>query len=160
MKVGVISDTHGTVHKAVFDVFNGAEHILHAGDIGDEDIIVELETIAPVTAVHGNVDHFPISSRYPSHQIVELNGYKILLYHIPAFPKERWQDQLSKPGLAKDIRVIVNGHTHMGEIDWQDQVMFLNPGSAKKGRHGAPRSVAILELPDKGWPAATIIKIE
>ena len=64
MNIGVISDTHGLVRPGVYDVFEGVDLILHAGDIGSRDVIIELEAIAPVKAVVGNVDvnltnHFP-----------------------------------------------------------------------------------------------------
>jgi len=64
MKLGVISDTHGYINPKVFPIFEGVGQILHAGDIGSEDIITTLETIAPVQAIHGNIDAFPLNTRY------------------------------------------------------------------------------------------------
>jgi putative phosphoesterase len=67
MKIGLISDTHGHLPGKVHDAFKTVDLILHAGDIGSQDIINELETIAPVYAVHGNIDGWPLRKIYPSH---------------------------------------------------------------------------------------------
>jgi len=69
MRLGIISDTHGKLRPEVFDLFSGVDHILHAGDVGSADILTELEVLAPVTAVYGNVDDFDlrdVSRRLPS----------------------------------------------------------------------------------------------
>jgi uncharacterized protein len=65
VRLGVISDTHGMLRPEVFEVFREVDHILHGGDIGDWDLIVELQALAPVTAVYGNTDSFDIRSRVP-----------------------------------------------------------------------------------------------
>ena len=54
--LGIISDTHGVLSPEVHNLFAGVDQIIHAGDIGGEDILFELETIAPVVAVYGNTD--------------------------------------------------------------------------------------------------------
>jgi uncharacterized protein len=79
VKIGVISDTHNLLDPRVLDIFRGVEHILHAGDIGRRDILAELETIAPVTAVGGNTDNDPT---YKETAIVTLDGRKFLIHHI------------------------------------------------------------------------------
>ena len=77
MKIGVISDTHGDINPAAFNVFNDVELILHAGDIGNSDIITELEALAPVTAVLGNTDGFNLAGRYPEREIIYIKGKKV-----------------------------------------------------------------------------------
>ncbi len=62
MRLGVISDTHGLLRVEVLEVFEGVDHILHGGDVGKWDVMVELQALAPVTAVYGNVDGFEIRS--------------------------------------------------------------------------------------------------
>ena len=79
MKIGVISDTHGFLDPKVLKLFAGVEHILHAGDIGSDAIIAELEAVAPVTAVLGNTDSSPT---FRLAEVVKLAGRKFLVHHI------------------------------------------------------------------------------
>src|SRR5882672_3760370 len=80
VKIGIISDTHAQLHPAVPRVFAGVEHILHAGDIGSEDVLRELERLAPVTAISGNADRPPLS-RLPSERHLDLGGAGVVLVH-------------------------------------------------------------------------------
>ena len=129
MIIGVISDTHGVLDPRVFSVFEGVDHILHAGDIGTEKVIVELEAIAPVTAVRGNIDRDELARQYPGQRIVQLGGKRLFLTHKPARPKE-------------GCDVVIFGHTHEAFLDRVRGVLRFNPGSA--GRK--PRSVGLLEI--------------
>ena len=79
VKLGVISDTHGTLPAAVHDALAGVNHILHAGDVGPGDVITELETIAPVSAVLGNTDHGLV---LPETRVEEFAMHKFLVHHI------------------------------------------------------------------------------
>ncbi len=139
MKLGVISDTHGDLDPRVATLFAGVDHILHAGDIGPHSIIVELEHIAPVTAVLGNTD---FGGTVRETEIVTLGGLKFLLNHIvdphrlPPMLKERVERQ--RPDF------IVFGHTHKAFDETIDGIRFFNPGYAGAPRSNAPRSVAIL----------------
>src|SRR5437868_13545000 len=87
MKIGVISDTHDHFDSRVPDIFNGVDHILHAGDIGLPWIILELEQIAPVTVVLGNND---AGLHYKETEVIELAKRKFLIHHIvePHRPSE------------------------------------------------------------------------
>src|SRR2546430_6464783 len=79
MRVGVIADTHGLLRPEVFDVFERVDHILHAGDVGRPEILIELEAIAPVTAVYGNSDGSELRARLPQVAEVELDGFAVVV---------------------------------------------------------------------------------
>ena len=81
IRIGVIADTHGLFDPAIRRHFRGVDHILHAGDIGDRSVIEQLEQIAPVTAVSGNVDDDE-QSVFPSEAVIELAGRRIAIRHI------------------------------------------------------------------------------
>src|SRR5207247_3946814 len=85
VRVGVISDTHGLLRPEVFDVFNKVDHILHAGDVGEPQILIELEALAPVTAVYGNVDPPELRARLPQVAHLELDGFDIVVTHGAQF---------------------------------------------------------------------------
>ncbi|MBA4147032.1 MAG: metallophosphoesterase family protein [Verrucomicrobia bacterium] len=139
MKIGVISDTHNWFDPQVEKLFAGVDHILHAGDVGRSNIIVELEQIAPVTAVYGNTDDgLPLRET----EVIELAGRKFMIHHIVDIhnPSETFQRRLL---LAKPD-VVVFGHTHKPFNQMIGKTLFLNPGSAGKKRFNDPRVVAIL----------------
>ena len=81
MRIGVISDTHGLLRPEVFEVFAEVDQILHAGDIGPADLLIELEAIAPVTAVYGNTDGWDLKARLPQVAELELEGIRIVVTH-------------------------------------------------------------------------------
>ena len=81
MLIGVISDTHGLLRPEALAALRGVEHILHAGDVGDIAILDALRTIAPVTAIRGNVDGSGACADLPATDVVELGGRLFYLVH-------------------------------------------------------------------------------
>ena len=145
MKIGIISDTHGHVPNAVHDALAGADHILHAGDVGPMEVITELESIAPVSAVLGNTDY---SIQLPQMHVQSFTSQKFLVHHIVDLPVP---SQLVRVAMADEQpNVVVFGHTHMPYNEHHDGVLFLNPGSASYPRGDSAPSVAIVECNESG----------
>jgi putative phosphoesterase len=143
MKIGIISDTHGSLPSEVHRVFLGVEHIIHAGDIGNTDIITELETIAPVSAIYGNIDSWPIVSMYPLFQTVQLANYTIgIIHEIGSVRHFRYE--LFKKSMTPDI--MIYGHTHIPAFERYQNILFINPGSASRPKTSRKGSVATLIL--------------
>jgi len=145
LKVGLISDTHGRLAAEVFDLFKEVELILHAGDIGNEQIILELSAIAPVKAVHGNSDRFPLVSRFKRIEFFKLGKFCACLTHIVSSPKT-FAFQLFK--MDKCVDLVIYGHTHRAEQSRFKDILFINPGSASQPRYGKARSVALMDIYD------------
>ncbi len=146
MNIGLISDTHGHIPSDVFKVFKDVDHILHAGDIGDPSVITELETIAPVSAIYGNIDTWPIVSTYPLMQTIELNSYTFCLIHdIVSIKKFRFE--LFKKNLAPDV--VLYGHTHLPHYEYFQNILFINPGSASRPKGSKKGSLAIVNLSEE-----------
>src|SRR5688572_13018907 len=139
MRIGVISDTHGFLDPRVPKIFDGVEHILHAGDIGYESIIRELELIAPVTAVLGNND---AGLNFNETEVVTLAGRKFLVHHIVSV--SRPSDIVSRHIEEEKPDVVVFGHTHQPYSGTVGTTLFFNPGYAGKPRFNLERSVAVL----------------
>src|SRR4029077_4711354 len=144
MRLGVIADTHGLLRPEVFDVFRDVDHILHAGDLGPIDVLTELESLAPVTAVYGNAEGPEVRSRLLQVAQVELDGFRIVVTH---------GDQLGSPTPDKlhaafpEAAILVFGHTPRPLLTLVDVVVtVINPGGAGPRRFGLPPSVGILEL--------------
>jgi len=139
MKIGIISDTHDHLDPKVPELFKGVDHILHAGDIGLPWIILQLEAIAPVTAVLGNND---VGLQLKETELVRLDGRRFLVHHIvdvrsPAAAVQR--------RLVRDNPdVVIFGHTHKAFSEQIGNILFFNPGYAGKARFAMARSVAIL----------------
>jgi len=144
MKIGLISDTHGFLDPRLPKIFRGVDHILHAGDIGPDVIIAQLESIAPVTAVLGNNDNSPC---FPLTQAVQLGEVRFLVHHIVT-PKALTAELQSRIAKEKSD-VVMFGHSHQQFDGTLNGVRFVNPGYAGKPKFGAPRSVALMELDGK-----------
>jgi putative phosphoesterase len=140
MRIGMISDTHGFLDPAIPRLFASVDHILHAGDVGPQSLLNELENLAPVTAVFGNTDSFLVLNET---EIVHLDGKQFLVQHIvsPNAPDESLQRRLARS--APDM--IVFGHTHKPFDEVVNGCRFFNPGYAGRTRFGMPRTVAFIE---------------
>lgn len=139
MKIGVISDTHNFLDPKIGELFKGVTHILHAGDVGMPWILLQLEQIAPVTAVLGNTDAgIPLREM----EVRELGGRTFLICHIvnPNSPTEHLRKRISQ--LQPDV--VVFGHTHQVFDQSVNGTLFFNPGYAGEPKFAQTRSAAIL----------------
>jgi hypothetical protein len=139
MKIGVIADTHDYFDPKIRTIFAGVDHILHAGDIGLPWIILQLEDIAPVTAVTGNTD---TGLQFNETEVVQLAGRRFLVHHIVDIRNPSDTVRRLIPRERPDV--IVFGHSHKPFNQIIKDTLYFNPGYAGKERFGYPRSVAIL----------------
>jgi uncharacterized protein len=148
MRIGVISDTHGLLRPAALTTLEKAEHILHAGDVGDPAILDTLRKIAPVTAIRGNVDEGGPCGLLPATELVELDSCSIYMLHDVK--------QLDLNPEAAGISAVIFGHSHKPLIEQRHGVLFLNPGSAGPRRFQLPVTVAWLETGSEGLTARIV----
>ena len=151
MKIGIISDTHGLLRPEAIQRLSEAEHIVHAGDIGDPAVIQALQEIAPVTAVRGNVDIGDWARHYPDRATVTLAGRKIYVLHN--------LKELDVDPAMEGIDVVVSGHSHKPKADTVDGVLYLNPGSAGPRRFTLPVVAGEL-LIDGGDVTARLVELQ
>jgi uncharacterized protein len=142
--IGVIADTHGLFDPAIRRHFRDVDHIFHAGDIGKRSVIEQLQEIAPVTAVSGNVDDGE-QHVFPSEAMIELAGRRIAIRHI------LYQGgKLTEAGrvfLQKtEPDICIFGHTHQPKIEWFGETLLFNPGSAGPKRFKLIRGLGLLRL--------------
>jgi putative phosphoesterase len=158
MRVGIISDTHGTLRSEVFDVFAAVDHILHGGDVGNLDLLTDLEALAPVTAVYGNTDGFEIRAQCAQVAELELDGFSIVVTHGDQFGSPNPQVLCTAFPAAE---IIVYGHTHRPKLELVDKtITVFNPGAAGPARFGVPPSVGIMELEPGIPPRARVVLLE
>ncbi len=130
--VGLIADTHIPVRareipKRVFEVFERVGFIIHAGDLVDLSVIDELEQLAPVLAVYGNMDGPEIRGKLPKMNSAKVLNWKIGVMHDPGalFGMGKMREIAKQNG----FNVLVYGHTHNPSIKWEGKTLFINPGS-------------------------------
>jgi putative phosphoesterase len=137
-RVGLISDTHGLLRREAVEALRGSEWIIHAGDVGDPEILEKLRKLAPVVAVRGNVDTEPWAEALPLTTVVEAGSVLIYVLHD--------LNALSLSPAAAGFRVVVSGHSHKPTKSTRDGVLYVNPGSAGPRRFQLPVCVARLDL--------------
>ena len=137
-RIGLISDTHGLLRRQAVQALRGSELIIHAGDVGDPGILKELERLAPVVAVRGNVDTEEWAEALPLTAVAEAGSVLIYVLHDV--------NALDLNPAAAGFRVVVSGHSHKpGKIE-RDGVLYVNPGSAGPRRFQLPVSLARMDL--------------
>ncbi len=148
--VGVISDTHVPkramcIPKRVFEIFQGVDYIIHAGDLVELSVVDELEQIAPVLAVRGNSDGLDVVNAWPKFNSLKVFDWKICVIHDQnSFDGIDLMEENSK---ANGFDVFVYGHTHVANVTWEGKILYLNPGSPTDptGIFNKP-SVALLKI--------------
>jgi putative phosphoesterase len=148
MRVGVISDTHGLLRPEALHALQKAEHILHAGDVGDPQILSQLKQIAPVTAIRGNIDEGGACGHLPPTEMIELGSHNVYMLHDVK--------KLDLNPEAAGIAAVIFGHSHKPAIERRRGVLFLNPGSAGPRRFQLPVTVAWLEIEPAGLNAQIV----
>lgn len=138
MRIGVISDTHGLLRPEALTALAGVDHILHAGDVGNPDILTTLGEIAPVTAICGNVDTHGPCAQLPETEAIELGGHLFYLVH-----SIHWLDINPK---AAGIACLISGHSHQPSIATRNGILYLNPGSAGPQRFKLPVTLALVAV--------------
>src|SRR6201987_4004930 len=134
--IGVISDTHGLLRPEAVEALRGVDRILHAGDGGAPEILKELESIAPVTAVRGNVDSGGWAQKLPLSEVIEVEGVSIYMLHI--------LEKIDLKPEAAGLKVVVHGQSPVPKIEEKNGVLYFNPGSAGPRRFKLPVTVGRL----------------
>ena len=151
MKIGVISDTHGLLRPEVAPALAGVERILHLGDVGKISILGELEKIAPVTAVRGNVDREGRCGELPETDVVLIaDRYVYMLHDL---------NTLHLDPAAGKFAAVLFGHSHIPNFYRRKGVLYFNPGSCGPRRFDLPVSVGLLTVSDDGEFEAEIVKL-
>jgi putative phosphoesterase len=145
IRVALISDTHGLMRPEARTFLRGADRIVHAGDIGSQEVLDELRSIASVVAVRGNNDTEPWASTLPEALAVEISRVRLYVLHDRA--------EVGRPthaAHAAAARIIVTGHSHKPMLESHDGRMFVNPGSAGPRRFKLPVAAGDLVIGPRG----------
>jgi uncharacterized protein len=137
-RVAVISDTHGLLRPEAMAFLRGSDFIVHAGDIGTADVLEQLGTLGPVTAVRGNNDKGSWAELCSETEVLQVEDVFIYVLHNLA--------ELDLDPVAAGFQVVVSGHSHQPSIEKRDGVLYVNPGSPGPRRFKLPVAVAELQV--------------
>ena len=150
--VGIISDTHGLVRPEAVRALKGSELLIHAGDIGNPQMIEQLHEIAPTFVVRGNNDRGAWAADLPVTQVVEVG--ELLFYVLHEI------SQLDVDPAVAGFAAVVSGHSHQPSIQFRDGVLYLNPGSAGPRRFSLPVAVARVHVSGRQmWPEIVELRV-
>jgi putative phosphoesterase len=138
MLVGVISDTHGLLRPEAIEALHGSELIVHAGDVGEPQVLEHLRAIAPTVAVRGNVDTEQWARALSPTEVVQVEDLHLYVLHDLA--------TLDVDAKAGGFAAVISGHTHHASAQMRNGVLYLNPGSAGPRRFSLPISLARLRV--------------
>ena len=136
--IGVISDTHGLLRPEALAALQGSDYIIHAGDVGNPDILIQLAAIAPVTAVRGNVDRDKWARKLPETNVLEVGSTAIYVLHDVG--------RLDLDPRAGRFAAVIFGHSHRPSQEMRNGVLFFNPGAAGPRRFTLPVTVGRLRI--------------
>jgi putative phosphoesterase len=143
LRIGIVSDTHDVVLAALHHALAGVDEILHAGDIASAEALAEIRTIAPVTAVRGNMDDRALADRLPEEELLTRGGVRVALVHGHRVGRAS-VDDLAKRFADRGVDLVVWGHIHEPVSELRDGVRYFNPGTA--GGIGADPTFGILTI--------------
>jgi putative phosphoesterase len=136
LRVGLVADTHGLLRTAAKRFAAECDYLIHAGDIGSQEILDELSALAPLTVVKGNNDQQDWAARLPQTELIRLGGVFVYVIHDIA--------TLAIGLSVASFRVIVSGHSHKPSVQEREGILYVNPGSCGPRRFKLPISVGEL----------------
>lgn len=141
--IGLISDTHGLLRQEALEALQGSDLIIHAGDVGNANILNQLRAVAPVVAVRGNIDKESWARQLPTTAAIEAGPVNIYVLHNI--------HELDLNPAAAEFKLVISGHSHKPTRMERSGVMYVNPGSAGPRRFRLPITVARLNLVQEPW---------
>jgi len=144
-RIGLISDTHGSIHPRVFSFFKDCDEIWHAGDIGNLDAFDKLSSFKPIRAVYGNIDGGSLRNELKEYELFTIEGVKVIIIHIGGYPGRY-------TALAKQLitdhkpKLFISGHSHILKVipDNKNNLLHINPGAA--GNSGLHNVITFLRF--------------
>jgi hypothetical protein len=138
-RVGLISDTHNFLDRAVFDHFKSCDEIWHGGDFGTIAIANELsqKTGLPLRGVYGNIDGHDVRSVYPETLVWNCENVTVYMTHIGGYPG-RYVPGVKQALISEGAKLFISGHSHILKVMYDDKIgcLHMNPGAAgKQGWH-------------------------
>ena len=147
MKIALLSDSHSHIDQNIIDTIHGVDEIWHAGDVGSWNVIEQLQTIAPLRVVYGNIDDHTFRAEYPLDLHFEIQGIRFYMTHIGGYPG-RYASRVRAIFSQTPCDIFICGHSHICKVirDTKHNHLVMNPGAI--GHHGfhAIRTLLLFEI--------------
>lgn len=149
MKVGILSDTHGTLIPQLFSFFRDVDEIWHAGDIGNIETAEQLAAFKPIRAVYGNADDHIVRMQYPEDQFFHIEDVDVFMTHIGGYPG-KYMPEVKYILEHRRPQLYICGHSHILKViyDQKLQLLHINPGAA--GKTGFHNKITMIRLTIEG----------
>jgi hypothetical protein len=130
-RIGLLSDTHAYWDERYVKYFSECDEIWHAGDIGSMELVMRLQEIAPLRAVHGNIDGGDVRRMFPEKLRWTCEGADILMTHIGGYPG-KYDARIRQQLYERPPKLFISGHSHILKVQFDPQLKLLhiNPGAA------------------------------
>lgn len=149
MKVGILSDTHGTLIPQIFSFFKDVDEIWHAGDIGNIETAEQLAAFKPLRAVYGNTDDHVVRMQYPEDQLFHVEDVDVYMTHIGGYPG-KYMPEVKYILEHKKPQLYICGHSHILKVmnDRKLGLLHINPGAA--GKTGFHNKITMIRMTIEG----------
>ncbi|MBX2970144.1 MAG: metallophosphoesterase family protein [Cyclobacteriaceae bacterium] len=161
MRIGLLSDTHGFLDQAVFEHFKNCDEVWHAGDIGDETLLKQLELFKPVRVVFGNIDERPLQQKLPEDLWFTIEGLTIWMTHIGGVPPN-YNPRIKKILTGRIPDIFICGHSHILRIKKDpkyNNMLYINPGAAGNQGFHHIKTLVRFELKEKEIKKLEVIEL-
>lgn len=161
MKVGILSDTHGTLIPQVFSFFKDVDEIWHAGDIGNIETAEQLAAFKPLRAVYGNADDHIVRMQYPEDQFFHVEDVDVFMTHIGGYPG-KYMPEVKYILEHKKPQLYICGHSHILKVmnDRKLGLLHINPGAAGKTGFHTKITMILMTIEGKNFKDMEIFEIE
>ncbi len=159
-RIGILSDTHGYWDERFAKHFSNCDYIFHCGDIGALNVVKKLEQIAPLYAVHGNIDTQDIRELYPENLFTHIENIPILMTHIGGYPG-RYEPRVKKLIMENPPRLFLSGHSHILKVmpDSKIDLLHINPGAAGISGWHTVRTLVKVEINGNSFQNLEVIEL-
>ena len=160
-RIGILSDTHGTLDERVFSFFKDCDEVWHAGDIGSERVLTDLQNFKPLRAVYGNIDSHDIRNLVPHELVFDCEKVRVYMTHIGGYPKR--YDKHAYIALKKHRpKLFVCGHSHILKVmyDKDLNLLHINPGAEGNFGFHQKRTMVRLTIDGDNMKDLEVIELE
>lgn len=160
MNIGILSDTHGYMDNRILSYLQECEEIWHIGDFGDMSVIEELDKIAPLRGVYGNVDGQAIRQRFPEHERFNIAGFDVWMTHIGGYPG-KYEPHIRKSIQENPPDIFLSGHSHILKVkrDNNLDLLHLNPGAAGNTGFHKQRTLLLMQLAERAIKDLRVVEL-
>ena len=150
MKIGILSDTHSYIDDRILAYLRDRDEIWHIGDFGHYEVVAQLQQIAPLKGVYGNIDGQAIRQEFAQHERFERAGLDVWMTHIGGYPG-KYERHIRDAIHQEPPDLFLSGHSHILKVvrDQKLNLMHLNPGAAGKTGFHKERTLLLMELVDR-----------